>query len=186
MALATGAGAVGGRLLLRPLRLREYDGPGLGFISGIPGGGVGGRRAARRSGAPVGVLLEPECGHDALRHGVGAGVLRGGICAAGAVVADRGYRVAGQSGDMAGGGIAMVETGRYLVALMLFAVGAQAGEIRYWVEPCTRTETGCRTADPDLAQWAMDAWSGASDGKLKLVRTGDKNLAQIRIYWITT
>lgn len=69
---------------------------------------------------------------------------------------------------------------------MLFAVGAQAGEIRYWVEPCTRIETGCRTADPDLAQWAMDAWSGASEGKLKLVRTNDKNLAQIRIYWITT
>jgi hypothetical protein len=80
----------------------------------------------------------------------------------------------------------MVEIGRYLVALMLCTAAAQASEIRYWVEPCTRTETGCRTADPDLAQWAMDAWSAASGGKLKLVRTNERNAAQIRIYWITT
>jgi hypothetical protein len=80
----------------------------------------------------------------------------------------------------------VVETRRYLVVLMLFAATAQAAEVRYWVEPCTRPETGCRAADPDLAQWAMEAWSSASGGKLKLVRTNDKNVSKIRIYWITT
>jgi hypothetical protein len=80
----------------------------------------------------------------------------------------------------------MVETGRYLVAMALLAAGLHAAELRYWVEPCTRGETGCRPADPDLAQWAMEAWSGASGGKLKLIRTTEKNSARIRIYWITT
>jgi hypothetical protein len=80
----------------------------------------------------------------------------------------------------------MVETGRYLVALLALAWAAPAADVRYWVEPCTRPETGCRAADPDLAQWAMEAWQGASGGKLGMARTSDKASAQIRFYWITT
>ena len=80
----------------------------------------------------------------------------------------------------------MVEAGRYLVAAVLFIVTASAADLRYWVEPCTRTETGCKQADPDLAKWAMEAWQSASDGKLKVSRTSDKEAAQIRFYWITT
>jgi hypothetical protein len=86
----------------------------------------------------------------------------------------------------------MVETGRYLVILPMLVIGvslagaARAGEMRYWVEPCERVETGCRKDDPSLAQWAMDAWQSASDGKVKLVRTDDKTAAQIRFFWITT
>ena len=80
----------------------------------------------------------------------------------------------------------MVETSRYLVVLAVFAVAGCAGELKYWVEPCTRPETGCRPADPDLAQWAMEAWAGASGGKLKVIRTVEKESARIRFYWITT
>ena len=78
----------------------------------------------------------------------------------------------------------MVETGRYLVMLLALGGAARAEELRYWAEPCQRVETGCRTGDPDLAQWAMEAWQAASDGKLKLVRTPDKGAAQIRFYWV--
>jgi hypothetical protein len=80
----------------------------------------------------------------------------------------------------------MVEAGRYLVALMALAGAASAAEIRYWVAPCERVETGCKPRDPDLAQWAMDAWQAASDGKLQLIRTPDRAAAQIRFHWITT
>ena len=80
----------------------------------------------------------------------------------------------------------MVEAGRYLVILLALGGSIRAADLRYWVEPCERAETGCRTADPDLAQWAMEAWQSASDGKLKIVRTTDKASAQLRFFWITT
>jgi hypothetical protein len=80
----------------------------------------------------------------------------------------------------------MVEAGRYLVVLLALAGAATAGDLRYWVEACERAETGCRAADTDLAQWAMEAWQSVSDGKLKVVRTTDKSSAQIRFFWITT
>ena len=80
----------------------------------------------------------------------------------------------------------MVEAGRFLVILALLATAAPALELRYWVEPCTRPATGCRAGDPELAQWALEAWARASDGKLTLVRSAEKENARIRIYWITT
>lgn len=80
----------------------------------------------------------------------------------------------------------MVEAHRYLVALALLAMAGRAAEIKYWVEPCTRPDTGCKPADPDLAQWAMEAWQSASAGKLKVVRAPAEDAARIRIHWITT
>jgi hypothetical protein len=80
----------------------------------------------------------------------------------------------------------MVEAGRFLVIVGLLAAGAPAAELKYWVEPCTRQATGCRASDPELAQWALEAWARASDGKLTLVRSPDKDAARIRIFWITT
>ncbi len=60
-----------------------------------------------------------------------------------------------------------------------------AAGIKYWVEPCARpAEMGCKSTDPDLAQWAMEAWQEASDGKLRVQRTTDKNQAIIKIYWV--
>ena len=50
-----------------------------------------------------------------------------------------------------------------------------AAGLKYWVEPCTRpAEMGCKSTDPDLAQWAMEAWQEASDGKLRVQRTTEK------------
>jgi hypothetical protein len=78
----------------------------------------------------------------------------------------------------------MVETGRYLVILLTLAAAVSAADLRYWIEPCTKEETGCRAGDPDLAQWAMEAWQAASDGKLKVTRTSSEKSAEIRFHWI--
>src|SRR5437016_13360036 len=67
----------------------------------------------------------------------------------------------------------------------ILAVSLHGATLRYWVEPCTNPETGCKGGDPELAQWAMEAWQSASDGKLKLEKTADAAQAQIRIHWVT-
>jgi hypothetical protein len=72
------------------------------------------------------------------------------------------------------------------VKLELFLVlccTLHAAALRYWVEPCSRPSSGCKASDPELAQWAMEAWQSASDGALKLEKTGDKSKAQIRVFW---
>ncbi|HWC95479.1 MAG TPA: hypothetical protein VG456_01985, partial [Candidatus Sulfopaludibacter sp.] len=68
--------------------------------------------------------------------------------------------------------------------LLALAFGCCDGAtLKYWVQPCTQPETGCRASDPELAQWAMNAWQASSDGKLKLERTEDLAHAHIRLYW---
>jgi hypothetical protein len=69
--------------------------------------------------------------------------------------------------------------------VLLLAIGAvaQAATLRYWVEPCTGPENVCHAGDPELAQWAMDAWQGASGGMLTLEKTPSKEKAHIRLYW---
>ncbi len=73
--------------------------------------------------------------------------------------------------------------------LVLALAGVCAGHgagLKYWVEPCARpAEMGCKSGDPELAQWAMEAWQTASDGKLHVTRTTEKSQAIIRIYWVT-
>jgi hypothetical protein len=71
------------------------------------------------------------------------------------------------------------------IALVLLCAAAQGATFRYWVQACTIPATGCRADDPDLAQWAMEAWQSASEGTLKLEKTADENKAHIRLYWAT-
>ena len=76
---------------------------------------------------------------------------------------------------------------RVLVLAFAAVCAAQAAGLQYWVEPCTRpAEMTCKIADPDLAQWAMEAWQAASDGKLHVHRTTDKNQATIKVYWVSS
>ena len=75
---------------------------------------------------------------------------------------------------------------RVLVTIMAAVGVAHAAGLKYWVEPCTNPgETGCRGGDPELAQWALEAWQAASDGKLRVERTQEKERAMIRIYWVS-
>jgi hypothetical protein len=70
------------------------------------------------------------------------------------------------------------------VVLLLGTVYSAYGvDLRYWIEPCTRPETGCQKADVQLAEWAFAAWQAASDGKLHLEKTDQRSRANIRLHW---
>jgi hypothetical protein len=83
----------------------------------------------------------------------------------------------------------MVEIGRNLVAAALLVLACDplhaADTLRYWVEPCSKPETGCLAGDPELAQWAMEAWSTASGGKLRVEKSAKPEGTDIRIHWVT-
>ncbi len=70
-----------------------------------------------------------------------------------------------------------------VLLLLLVGLAADGATLRYFVEPCSRPETGCRTGDVELAQWAMAAWEAGSAGKLKLERTTELEKAHIRLFW---
>lgn len=74
---------------------------------------------------------------------------------------------------------------RLAVLLMMLVCVLPGATMRYWVEPCTRPESGCKPDDPELAQWAMEAWQAASGGELRLEKTADRAQARIRIYWVS-
>jgi hypothetical protein len=68
--------------------------------------------------------------------------------------------------------------------VLLLAASLQGATLRYWVEPCTRPATGCKADDPELAQWAMEAWQAAAGGALHLEKTADRGQAHIRVHWV--
>jgi hypothetical protein len=70
-----------------------------------------------------------------------------------------------------------------LTILLLSACSAYGIDLRYWIEPCTRPETGCQKTDTQLAEWALQAWQASSDGKLHLEKTDRLAQANIRIHW---
>jgi hypothetical protein len=72
-----------------------------------------------------------------------------------------------------------------LLLLLLLATAAGATTLRYWVQPCARPESGCHVGDPELAQWALEAWQSAAPGELKFEKAAQVEKAQIRIYWAT-
>jgi hypothetical protein len=72
-----------------------------------------------------------------------------------------------------------------LAVLLLVCAAAHGATLRYWVQTCSKPETGCRDSDADLAQWAMQAWERASAGALTLEKTPDQRRAHIRLYWAT-
>jgi len=67
--------------------------------------------------------------------------------------------------------------------LLLLALAAHATTLHYWIEPCSHPGTGCRAADPQLAQWALEAWQSAAAGKLTFEKASTVEKAQIRVYW---
>jgi hypothetical protein len=72
-----------------------------------------------------------------------------------------------------------------LLAVALLAVGLQAApqKYNYWVQPCTDPASMCQPDDPELAQWAFEAWQKASAGELEFTRVKDRDRARIRLYW---
>ncbi len=70
-----------------------------------------------------------------------------------------------------------------LLVLLLFSAAVQAENLSYWIESCAKAETGCHTGDPQLAEWALEAWQSASAGKLTFAKAPDLEKAQLRVYW---
>jgi len=76
-----------------------------------------------------------------------------------------------------------MRTVAFLLLAAVVPTMTQAATLHYWVEPCTTPETGCHTGDPELAEWALDAWHAATAGKLTFEKSADVDRAQIRVYW---
>lgn len=74
---------------------------------------------------------------------------------------------------------------RLLFAASLLAGGLNAApqKYTYWVEPCTDPASQCQPGDPQLAQWAFEAWQTASGGRLQFTSVRDRDRARIRLYW---
>jgi len=70
-----------------------------------------------------------------------------------------------------------------LTVLLLSACSAYGIDLHYWIEPCTRAETACQKSDVQLAEWAVQDWQRASDGKLHLEKTERITQANIRLHW---
>jgi len=70
------------------------------------------------------------------------------------------------------------------VLVLLVSAGARGANLTYWIDLCTDQETGCRATDTELAQWALEAWQRASEGKLTFVKASDRSQAQIRVHWV--
>lgn len=75
---------------------------------------------------------------------------------------------------------------RLLVAavLLICAKSAAAEDITYWIQPCTvLASLACAPEDVDLARWAFAAWQTASEGKLRLIESKDRDNAQFQLLW---
>jgi hypothetical protein len=70
-----------------------------------------------------------------------------------------------------------------LFALLACCTVVHAAALRYWVAPCTPSASGCRSGDPELAEWAMEAWQAASGGRLALEKSPRRSDAHIRVIW---
>ena len=77
-----------------------------------------------------------------------------------------------------------MRAGGAILGMLVVLGGTDAATFRYWIEPCSRPETGCHATDPELAQWALEAWQAASDGKLNFEKAAEPSKAQIRFHWV--
>jgi hypothetical protein len=71
---------------------------------------------------------------------------------------------------------------KLIVAMVLTALASDATTLHFWIDPCADPQTGCHKGDSELAEWALDAWQGASGGKLSFEKANLEK-AQIRIHW---
>jgi hypothetical protein len=74
---------------------------------------------------------------------------------------------------------------RIALLAVVTATHLPAVNLRYWIDPCTKPESGCHATDPELAQWAFEAWQSAATGKLIFEKAAEAAEAQIRIHWVT-
>ncbi len=74
---------------------------------------------------------------------------------------------------------------RVVLWLLLAAGCAYPEEYSYWIQPCPpelSRQSGCEASDPELAEWALQAWQKSAGGTLTFTRAVE-NHARLRIYW---
>jgi hypothetical protein len=69
------------------------------------------------------------------------------------------------------------------ILCLFLAVVANGATLKYWIDPCPGPESVCHAGDPELAQWAMEAWQSAAGGKLTLEKAATREKAHIRVNW---
>jgi hypothetical protein len=70
------------------------------------------------------------------------------------------------------------------ILLLLFAAAPDVWT--YWIQPCSQEvarESGCTSSDPELGQWALQAWQRSAGGILAFTPAKSENAARLRIYW---
>ena len=60
-----------------------------------------------------------------------------------------------------------------------------AVEYRYWIDPCVPAESSCKPGDPELAQWALEAWERVTAGGVKFIKSSNRRDAHIRVTWVS-
>ena len=70
----------------------------------------------------------------------------------------------------------------WFLGSLVFGAGAPE-KYTYWVEPCTRADSGCQPDDPQLAAWALETWQRAAAGTIEFTRAKDREHARIRVIW---
>jgi matrixin len=69
--------------------------------------------------------------------------------------------------------------------LLAAAALMRAESFTYWIQPCSAEiahETTCTAGDPELAEWALNAWQRAARPDLTFA-PGAEDQARIRVYW---
>lgn len=74
---------------------------------------------------------------------------------------------------------------KYLLLLLGLSGALSAETYTYWIQPCTKVESECETADEQLAEWAFDAWAKAARGHVQFEKSA-LSKARVRVFWATT
>ena len=72
------------------------------------------------------------------------------------------------------------------ILLLLGGSLSAAEEYTYWIQPCpatTQIDTSCNAGDPELAQWALEAWQRESNGAITLRQARAESQARFRLHW---
>jgi hypothetical protein len=73
-----------------------------------------------------------------------------------------------------------------LLAAGLIASALNGETFSYWIQPCSPAlaqRSKCLGGDPELAEWALQAWRTAAGSGLTFLKVADEKKARVRIYW---
>jgi hypothetical protein len=74
---------------------------------------------------------------------------------------------------------------RLLLCVLGAAIVMPAEDFTYWIQPCSAEvsrESTCASGDPELAQWALEAWQKTARPDLAFSGAAEDH-ARIRVYW---